>query len=465
MASPSLAADLQDLPLEVLTHVCRHFGLRDLVRVSQTCKRFRHGGLASVELPTESPVVTVLREHAFSRPELVPSTRPIGCSQSWVAYLARCARQRRCREAPPIAAGYHESLLANPCGRLLTCGKGLGVGHGVLNTVYSDAKPVAAVAGVVVLCVAAGNGHSLALSRDGRVYSWGDNWAGQLGLGETQDRLSPVLVEGLEGVCCVSAASWHSLAMTHSGAVFSWGGAFAPGVEYQNRPTIVDGFGEGVCVRRVCAGERVAFAIGEDGELFSWGCGEWHLGHGDTQDQPSPKRVEALRVDRVSNVSFGRSHVLALAEDGLVYAWGKNESNFVMGNPDVERELLPKPVEALRGVRVSSIAAAWYRSYAVADTGEVWAWGAGAAPPLGHGMQGPCHKPNLIASFRGVKVDAVAAGHNHTLALADDGSVYAWGDAQAARTGALGLGSEVSDAGKPVRKPRRVPALRVASGL
>jgi hypothetical protein len=39
----------------------------------------------------------------------------------------------------------------------------------------------------------------------------------------------------------------------------------------------------------------------------------------------------------------------------------------------VERELLPKPVEALRGVRVSSVAAAEWRSYAAADTGELWA--------------------------------------------------------------------------------------------
>jgi hypothetical protein len=91
----------------VLTDVCQQLDLHDLVRVAETCKRFRHGdgGPKMVELPTRSPVVTALRPLAFSRPELVPRTRPIGISESWVAYLTRCVRQRRCRQAPPFAVG------------------------------------------------------------------------------------------------------------------------------------------------------------------------------------------------------------------------------------------------------------------------------------------------------------------------------------------------------------------------
>jgi hypothetical protein len=50
-SSPS-AADLLDLPLEVLTCVCQQLDLLDLVRVAETCKRFRHGddGLVTVGL-------------------------------------------------------------------------------------------------------------------------------------------------------------------------------------------------------------------------------------------------------------------------------------------------------------------------------------------------------------------------------------------------------------------------------
>jgi alpha-tubulin suppressor-like RCC1 family protein len=58
-----------------------------------------------------------------------------------------------------------------------------------------------------------------------------------------------------------------------------------------------------------------------------------------------------------------------------VYAWGENQYQALLGNPHVKRESRPKPVEALRGLRMDSVAAAYNRSYAVADTGEVWAWG------------------------------------------------------------------------------------------
>jgi alpha-tubulin suppressor-like RCC1 family protein len=171
----------------------------------------------------------------------------------------------------------------------------------------------------------------------------------------------------------------------------------------------------------------------------------------------------------VNSVAVGWGHALALTEDGLVYAWGGNTHGAVLGNPHVEREPLLKPVEALRGVLVRSIAAGCGRSYAVADTGAVWAWGTVSndydSPPLGHGERGHCPLPKPIASLRGVKVDAVAAGRYHVLALADSGRVYAWGNRYGAETGALGLGSLVRNAGRAVSTPQRILALRVACGL
>jgi alpha-tubulin suppressor-like RCC1 family protein len=323
--------------------------------------------------------------------------------------------------------------------------------------------------------VAVGTDHSLALGWDGRVYSWGENDDGQLGHGNLHTKFVPALVEGLEVVRGISAEEYRSLAVTQSGDVFRWGHAlqpYGPGeAERALRSTMVEGFG-GVRVRRVCAGPDVAFAIGEDGELFSWGhgggAGDGLLGHGDTQDQLSPKRVEALRGVRMSSFAAGAYHALALAEDGLVYAWGENTRRAVLGNPDVERELLPKPVEALRGVRVGSIATAEARSYAVADTGELWVWGYDndqkRATPLGR--DGPMHHPlpERVELPRGVKVDAVVAGRNHTLALADDRRVYAWGSLEAAEWGVLGLGSSVQALCRPVRKLRRIPSLRAACG-
>jgi alpha-tubulin suppressor-like RCC1 family protein len=219
----------------------------------------------------------------------------------------------------------------------------------------------------------------------------------------------------------------------------------------------------------MCVGHLSAFAIGEAGELFSWGCGEDVLGHGDTQGQPSPKRVEALRGVWVSSVSIEMGHSLALTEDGLVYAWGGFLYQVLSRSSHVGVSLLPKPVEALRGVRVRSIAVACKRSCVVTDTGELLTWGdnGDGVAPLGHGEQTNCPLPKPIKSLRGIKLDAVAAGNRHTLALADDGSVYAWGDEGAAQSGALGLGDGVTTVARlvPVLTPERVPELRVARAL
>jgi hypothetical protein len=122
-----------------------------------------------VELPTESPVVAVLRELAFPRDELVPRTRPMSCFESWVAYLARAVRQRRCLDAPPVAGNEH-SLFLDAAGRLLACGEGAAVGHGDEDADYVEPTPVDALAGVRVRSVAAVSYHSLALGWDRRVY-------------------------------------------------------------------------------------------------------------------------------------------------------------------------------------------------------------------------------------------------------------------------------------------------------
>jgi alpha-tubulin suppressor-like RCC1 family protein len=476
-AGAAMAA-LQDLPLEVLTSVCQQLDLYDLVRVAETCKRFRHGdgALEAVELPNKSPVVTALRELAFLRRELSASTRPIGFSDSWVAYLARCARQRRFREAPPIATGWDQSLFADAAGRLLSCGRSPAVGHDDGHFSFFLSTPVAAMAEVLVRSVAAGS-HSLALGWDGRVYSWGKNENGQLGHGDTLDRLSPVLVEGLEGVRGVAAGDEYSLAVAQSGVVFIWGRFLWREEVYSDdesedsesieaemedllRPTLVEGLGE-VSVRHVCAGLHVAFAIGENGELFWWGQGEYgRLGHGDWEDQPSPKPVETLRGVWVSSVSVEMVHVMSLAEDGLVYSWGGYYQGPALGNPHAQGRCLPKLVEALRGVLVGGVAAAPGRSYAVADTGELWAWGGDNAVPIGHANDSGCPLPKPIEALRGIRVDVVAGSYYHTLTQADDGSVYAWGHDHAARVGVLGFGALVESADETVSTPQRIPPWR-----
>jgi hypothetical protein len=185
MSRTSNSAALLDLPLDVLTAVCLQLDLRDLIRFAVACKRLRHGdgGQEPVQLPTKSPVVMALLEQAFRRPELVPSTRPVGCCESWVAHPARCVRQHWCQEALPVAAGWGHSLFVASAG-LKACSHGDAVGHPNKNGAFSYPAPVPGLVGLPVWSMAAGICYSLVLGCNGRVYSWGLNQKGQLGHGD-----------------------------------------------------------------------------------------------------------------------------------------------------------------------------------------------------------------------------------------------------------------------------------------
>ena len=98
------------------------------------------------------------------------------------------------------------------------------LGHGPV-TALALPKRVEGLAGQLVIAVSAGYGHALAITADGAVWSWGDAVAGQLGHGGMESRLQPSKIEALEGrrVVAVSAGGGHSLALTVDGAVYSWG--------------------------------------------------------------------------------------------------------------------------------------------------------------------------------------------------------------------------------------------------
>jgi alpha-tubulin suppressor-like RCC1 family protein len=76
-----------------------------------------------------------------------------------------------------------------------------------------------------IVAVSVGYAHMLALSDEGRVYAWGRNFYGQLGVGDHKDKPSPQLISFLqeEQVVEVNAGQYHSLAVTAKGDIFGWG--------------------------------------------------------------------------------------------------------------------------------------------------------------------------------------------------------------------------------------------------
>ena len=176
--------------------------------------------------------------------------------------------------------------------------------------------------------IACGSRHILALSDSGDVYAWGTGSAGQLGLGKKRSFPSPQLVWGLmrKGVRQIAAGDAHSLALTYNGLVYSWGSSKVGQLGHGNRktqplPKLITYLDENVSreksstVRLIGAGARHSIAVLGNGELYCWGRPDFgRLGRTKNDAYLEPFLVESLFRREVAEERTDRSKALGKAE-------------------------------------------------------------------------------------------------------------------------------------------------------
>jgi alpha-tubulin suppressor-like RCC1 family protein len=252
-----------------------------------------------------------------------------------------------------VDVGLHHALAVTTDGRVYGWGAnwwGL-LGDGTRQERWSpvptlDAGGTAPLSGIAG--VAAGHGHSVAVTVGGDVLAWGYDGSGELGDAVSPPpsapwRLLPVPVAApsgsgtLGGVVAVVAGDTHSAALESTGQVLAWGqrtfGALGDGLvtpSVQDRPVFVQAPEGGPLtgVTALASGGLAVLALDASG-LVSWGVNTWGLAaDGTRHHQALPTCVRAPTggtLPRFVQVSAGSTHVLALTEDGRVMAWGDNE--------------------------------------------------------------------------------------------------------------------------------------------
>lgn len=348
------------------------------------------------------------------------------------------------------------------------------LGRGNLDTGLYAPSTVTGLTTVQILMVAAGAEHSGALTSSGDIYTWGDNWDGQLGTGNGgigarsgspqlvtlpatggadmiaagaartfardaggnwwgwgrapgdgtgQDYDSPVRLDSDVAFNLLVTAAPASLAVDSDGRLYAWGSSLGGHVPFgfsggEATPVAVSGLSG---VRQVAVGNGHTLAVTEAGDVYSWGLGNrGQLGHGDRTSKLIPTRIEGLS-DALA-VAAGYDHSLVLLNDGTAYAFGSNEFGQLGLGADEADRLVPVAIEGLTGVSV--ITAAYWHSLAVRSAGEVVAWGRGSSYVLGLGDQASRTVPTAIPDLGGVT--DLSTGSGHTLALTA-GGMYAWG--------------------------------------
>jgi len=336
-------------------------------------------------------------------------------------------------------------------------------------------KAVALAGGDQFICV---------LGDDGAVLCWGDNLAGQLGLGfsgpprscasnETGDanRVSlpaPAVAIAARGGSDGRGA--HACALLKTGMVTCWGeNAFgqlgAGDTQPRTLPSPALAFPDGFVPKALAAGAVITCAMAADDRLKCWGRGE-ELDPSATGDRLAPGPDARWAGRPVRALAAGADHTCAVFESGALACWGRNlDGQLGTGDtanrgdrPDQMGDALP--AVDLGGAGALAVAAGARHTCAVTDAGEVRCWGDNASGQLGTGDTVTLLRPAAPVAL-GARASTVAAGDTFSCALLGAGQVLCWGDNAHGQLGTGDTAGQASPAA-PVSLPGN--ARQIAAG-
>lgn len=203
-------------------------------------------------------------------------------------------------------------------------------------------------------------------------------------------------------------------------------------------------------VLTVVAGRRHTLLIRSDGTVWAWGEGrDGRLGNGGTVVSATP--VQAMGVAGAVGVSGGAAHSLAVTGTGTVWAWGGD--SFGQVGDGATSGMVTTPVRVAGLPTIRAVVAGAEHSLALATDGTVWAWGSNTWNALGNNGPATQGTPSQVAGLSGVV--AIAAGGSISMALKGDKTVWVWGSNT---NGQLGDGDASTNyQGHPA--PQQVPNL------
>ena len=188
---------------------------------------------------------------------------------------------------------------------------------------------------------------TIALKENGTVWSYGTNVYGQLGLGNNEEKVSPVKIENLQNIKQISVGYSHTLAVSETGEVYTWGagakGQLGNGdIINSNVPIKVEGLEN---IVKVSAYKNKSTALDKEGKIYIWGEGHQTLpmknifqgivvdisGNSILTEEGRVYNITDLTnkisgLENISKISVGETHYLALDAHGVVYSWGTNSN-------------------------------------------------------------------------------------------------------------------------------------------
>jgi alpha-tubulin suppressor-like RCC1 family protein len=321
-----------------------------------------------------------------------------------------------------IASGDGHTVALTNLGILYSWGRNSSFGAGALgdNTSIDRSSPVTVVGGIINwIDIDAGDGHCLGLRANGVLYAWGTNGSGQLGDNTTVGKSSPVtVVGGITTWSQIKAGQYHNLGLTTTGTAYAWGEGFygRTGLNTQldrSSPNVIVG---GITTwNNLATKGSTSLGTTVAGILYGWGRNSTgSIGDNTTSNRSSPVTVVG-GITTWSKLAAGFTS-LGLTTAGILYAWGQNSSGEIGDNTTSGRS---SPVTVVGGITTwSQITSGGSVRFGLVNTGIIYGWGSGSGGRLGDGSTSNKSSPVTIAGGITTWTQVSSGQNGHTIAIA-----------------------------------------------
>ncbi|CAK9798475.1 X-linked retinitis pigmentosa GTPase regulator [Anthophora plagiata] len=326
-----------------------------------------------------------------------------------------------------------------------------------------------------VVSISCGDEHSAVICQTGRLFVFGSNDWGQLGLGHKNHVNKPSCVKALkpEKVTHVACGRAHTLICTGAQKIFACGsdqegqlgrGTSAIG-DFTSSPVLVYDSGvAGPRIVQIAAGSHHSLALTSDGGVFSWGSNlEGQLGLPDVSGLVNkPTKVHV--PEPVKQISAGYYHSTFLTESGLVYVCGETESGKLGIDVSFSTQVAPKQMQLPTSAKL--VASGGHHTVILAGNGNLYCTGSNSSGQLGLGTNAiELHTPKLLprGALQNETITRISCGESHTAIVTESGKLFTCGDG---RHGKLGLEENENNVHELTFVPRykELVVLNVACG-